>query len=69
MKERKLTWREREIKEAFYREACRMEVETWGPGVWYAGGSLMGGKVGAGAINMEEPADLYAYGLGDRATV
>lgn len=60
---------EREIEEAFFREAWRMEVETCRPGVWYSGGSLMEGQMGVGAVNIEEQTDPYVYTLGHRATV
>lgn len=55
MREQKMTRREREIEEAFFHEAWRMEVEEWGPGVWYSDGSLMTGQVGAGSVSMAEP--------------
>lgn len=69
MRERRVTKREREIEEASYREAQRMKGERWGPGVCFSDGSLMESHVGAREVNMLEPADLYIYVLGDRATV
>lgn len=69
MKERKLTKREREIEEAFYQEAWRVEVESWGPGVWYSDGSLMEGQVGAGAVNTRKRGDPCVYAMGDRASM
>lgn len=64
MREKKLTRREREIEEAFYCEAWRMEAEEW-----WEDGSMMEGQVGARAVSMREQTNPYVYALGDRTTV
>lgn len=69
MKKEKMTRREWEIEEASYREGWRMEVESWGPGVWYSDGSQMKSQIGPGAVNRLEPANPYVYALGSRTTV
>lgn len=50
------------------QRGVEMEVDGWGRRVWYSVGSLMEEQVGAGAVNMQEPADLYVYARMKRAT-
>lgn len=65
---KKTTKNQTMFEEGFYKKAWRMEIEEWGPGVWYSDGSLMDNWVGAGAVSIRESTKPWAYSLGNRAT-